>query len=170
MKDISQQKISYDLKAKFVEKQNLHISLKFLGNLDRAEIEEVSKVLQNITSLHRPLAYCLSQKIGVFPNSNRLRVIWLGIGEGNSAIYEIFQSIEKELKNKSFFKADNQFTAHITLARVKYISNAKGFVDYLEGIDVDPVKGFVNSIDLMESELSKIGPEYRIIKKFPLLI
>ena len=97
------------MKVKFVEKENLHISLKFLGDLNCKEIEKTSAILQNVSTEYQHFRAELSKNIGVFPNISRPRVIWIGIEKGNDIISNIYQSIEKELKSEPFYEKENQF-------------------------------------------------------------
>jgi 2'-5' RNA ligase len=124
-------------KMKLVEKENLHISLKFLGNLDSMAIEKTKAVLQKVSRQYQPFFIDLSENIGVFPNFKRPRVIWIGVGEGNNKIVEIYQVLENELKTESFYQMENNFSVHITLARIKYIKNSPKLVDYLKTIEIE---------------------------------
>lgn len=156
-------------KMKLVEKENLHISLKFLGNLDSMAIEKTKAVLQKVSRQYQPFFIDLSENIGVFPNFKRPRVIWIGVGEGNNKIVEIYQVLENELKTESFYQMENNFSVHITLARIKYIKNSPKLVDYLKTIEIENLSQKVQSIELMESCLTDEGPIYHVMKYFPLL-
>ena len=156
-------------KMKLVEKENLHISLKFLGNLDSMAQEKTKAVLQKVSQQYQPFFIELSENIGVFPNFKRPRVIWIGVGKGSNKIVEIYQVLENELKTESFYQTENNFSVHITLARIKYIKNSQKMVDYLKTIEIDNLSQKVQSIDLMESCLTNEGPIYHVLKHFPLL-
>jgi 2'-5' RNA ligase len=156
-------------KMKLVEKENLHISLKFLGNLNSMAIEKTKEVLQRVSQQYQPFVMDLSKNIGMFPNFKRPRVIWIGVGKGNNKIIEIYQALENELKAESFYQTENNFSVHITLARIKYIKNSQKMFDYLKTIEIDNLSQKVLSIDLMESCLTNEGPIYYVLKHFPLL-
>jgi 2'-5' RNA ligase len=155
-------------KIKLVEKENLHISLKFLGNLNSMAIEKTKEVLQRVSQQYQPFLIDLSKNIGMFPNFKRPRVIWIGVGKGKNKIIEIYQALENELKAESFYQTENNFSAHITLARIKYIKNSQKMVDYLKTIKIDNLSQKVLSIYLMESCLTNEGPIYHVLKDFPL--
>ena len=156
------------MKIKFVEKDNLHISLKFLGDLNCKEIEKTSTILQNVSIKYQHFRTEFSKSIGVFPNISRPRVIWIGIEKGKDIILSIYQSIEKELKSEPFYGKENQFKPHITLARIKYMEQQHKFSECIKSIKIDPLTEPVKTIELMESRLTKEGPIYTIIKSFPL--
>jgi len=88
--DIAQLRNSYNMKVKFVEKDNLHISLKFLGDLNSIEIEKIKITLQNISNKYRQFTIGLSENVGIFPNCIRPRVLWIGIAKGNDTIYSTY--------------------------------------------------------------------------------
>ena len=156
------------MKVKFVEKENLHISLKFLGDLNCKEIEKTSAILQNVSTKYQHFRAGLSKNIGVLPNISRPRVIWIGIEKGNDIISNIYQSIEKKLKSEPFYEKENQFKPHITLARIKYIEHQNKLSECIKNIKINPLTEPVKTIELMESQLLKEGPIYTIIKSFPL--
>lgn len=157
-----------NIKIKFVEKENLHISLKFLGELNLFEIEKIRSILKNIVTSFEQFTIDLAKTIRIFPNSLRPRVIWIGIDKGNDIIIKLYQSIENELKNEPFFQKENQFTSHITLARIKHLRYPKKLNEYVGNVQIDSHSQIVKKIDLMESKLTQKGPIYNIISSFPL--
>jgi RNA 2',3'-cyclic 3'-phosphodiesterase len=131
-----------------VKKDNLHLTIMFLGDCNSSEIERVIKALKTI----KRKRFCVQlDGIGEF-NS---RVLWLGVKKGDREIREINREIS------CFFEAQNEkFSPHLTLARNKnYEGNIFRITEFLSK------KGFneefeVKSIDLMESVLSKQGASY----------
>ncbi len=156
------------MKIKLVEKNNLHISLKFLGDLDCKEIKKTSTILKNVSTKYQHFTIELSKNIGVFPDIVRPRIVWIGIEKGNDIILKMYQSIEKGLKEEPFYEKNNQFKAHITLARIKYIEHQHKLSECIKNIKINPLTEPVKTIELMESQLLKEGPVYTIIKSFPL--
>ena len=157
------------LKMKTVERGNLHISIKFLGDLNRLEIEKISLALQKLSSKYQPFRINLSKKIGIFPGPKKPRVIWIGIEKGNSEVEKLYHDIERELQEESFYHNDKKFTTHITLGRVKYIKYPNNLIEFMKKIDFKDISQMVNSVELMESNLTTKGPIYGVISKFPFL-
>jgi len=157
------------LKMKTVERGNLHISIKFLGDLNRLEIEKISLVLQLLSSKYQPFRINLSKRIGIFPSTKKPRVIWIGIEKGNSEVEKIYHDIERELQEESFYHNDKKFTTHITLGRVKYIKYPNNLIEFMQKINFKDISKMVNSLELMESNLTTKGPIYGVISKFPFL-
>lgn len=157
---------SAQLKMKTVERRNLHISIKFLGNLNRLEIEKISLALQELSSKYQPFRINLSKRIGIFPSIKKPRVIWIGVENGNSKIEKIYHDIERKLQGESFYHNDKKFTTHITLGRVKYIKYPNNLIEFMEKIHFKDVSQMINSVELMESNLTTKGPIYGVISKF----
>ena len=84
-------------KLKWVEKNNLHITIKFLGYISQKETELIKSGLKEISSQHNPFLIKLSSYIGVFPTYKMPRIIWVGIKEGANELEELYNSIEISL-------------------------------------------------------------------------
>jgi 2'-5' RNA ligase len=156
-------------KIKWVDKDNLHITIKFLGYLSQEKIELIKSELKEITSQHKPFLIQLSSYIGVFPTYTMPRIIWIGIKEGINKLEELYNSIELNFFKKGFLKEEKGFSSHITIGRVKFIKDKANFIQILKRIKIHNLSQEISSIDLMESELTPGGPIYKIAAKFALL-
>ncbi|MBN2395341.1 MAG: RNA 2',3'-cyclic phosphodiesterase [Candidatus Atribacteria bacterium] len=157
-----------EIKIKFVEMNNLHISLKFLDELKPLEIEKTMAILQKNTVKYQPFEIHLLKSIGIFPNDRKPRVLWIGINEGSQMIQTIYDAIEKDIVKEIFHRKDNHFAAHITLGRVRCFKNPDKIIECRNQVSYKNISQVVNSIELMESKLTSQGPIYRVIKRFPL--
>ncbi len=158
-----------ETKIKWVEKNNLHITMKFLGYITLEQTELIKLVLKRISSRHIPFIIKLSSNIGIFPTYQMPRIIWVGIKEGVNQLNELYNSIENNLSNKGLPRENKEFSSHITIGRVKFIRDTTNFIKILKSIEVNNFTQEVGSIDLMESKLTPNGPIYDIIAKLPLL-
>jgi len=158
-----------ETKIKWVEKGNLHLTVKFLGYISLEQTELIKSELKEITSRYSPFITRLSSNIGIFPTYKMPRIIWVGIKEGISELKELYNSIENNLSNQGFPREDKEFSGHITIGRVKYIRDKTNFIQILKRIKINNLSQEVSSIDLMESKLTPSGPIYNITAKFPLL-
>jgi 2'-5' RNA ligase len=156
-------------KIKWVEKNNLHLTMKFLGYIALEQMELIKSILKEITSQHSPFIIKLSSNMGIFPAYQMPRIIWVGIKEGISELTGLYNDLENNLSNKGFPREDKKFSGHITIARVKFIKDKTNFIQIVKRIDVNNLSQAVSSIDLMESKLTPNGPIYKITAKFPLL-
>ncbi|MCJ7789588.1 MAG: RNA 2',3'-cyclic phosphodiesterase [Candidatus Atribacteria bacterium] len=156
-------------KIKWVEKNNLHITIKFLGFISLKQIELIKAGLKEITNQYNPFLIQLSSDIGVFPNYKMPRIIWVGIREGMNELKELYNYIEVNLFKKGFPRENKDFSNHITIGRVKSIKDKNNFIPLLKSINIKTLSQKVNSIEIMESKLTPNGPIYNITAKFPLL-
>jgi len=158
-----------ETKIKWVEKDNLHLTMKFLGYISLEQTELIKSELKEIANRCSPLIIKLSSNIGIFPTYKMPRIIWVGIKEGTNELKEIYNSIENKLYNKGFPREDKDFSGHITIGRAKFIRDKTNFIQILKRIEVNNFTQEVDSIDLMESKLTPNGPIYNLAAKFPLL-
>lgn len=153
-------------KLKLVEPENLHFTLKFLGNVDEKKIDEIVKILDAVSKIN---SFEVSLKgIGAFPKINYARVVWIGVDKGIKEMEELHRRIDQELEPLGFRK-EKSFSSHLTIARVKEIMNKGKFIKILEENSKNEFGNFnVNGIELMKSELMRTGPLYSLIHRFNL--
>jgi len=156
-------------KIRWVEKNNLHLTMKFLGYISLEQMELIKSILKEITSRYSPFIIKLSSNIGIFPTYKMPRIIWVGIKEDKNELKELYNSIEINLFKKGFPREDKDFSSHATIGRVKFIKDKVNFIQILKRIKIYNLSQEVSSIELMESKLTPSGPLYEIIDKFPLI-
>jgi len=156
-------------KIKWVEKNNLHLTMKFLGDISLEQTELVKSILKEISTRHSPFITKLSSTIGTFPTYKTPRIIWVGIKEDENQLNELYNSIEAMLYKEGFPRESKGFSGHITIGRVKFIKDKDNFIQILKRIKINNFTQKVNSIELMESKLTPSGPIYNITAKLPLL-
>ncbi|MBE0523287.1 MAG: RNA 2',3'-cyclic phosphodiesterase [Methanosarcinales archaeon] len=155
-----------DLKGlKLVKPELVHLTLKFLGDITESQVEPISTALSEIhcTPFNSRIA-----GVGVFPNPSYIKVVWLGAhGE-----FDLLHSeVERVLKEFRFKKDKGKFTAHATLARVKYLdesskSQIAHILAKLQDVDLGELQ--VKTITLKKSTLTPKGPIYETLKEIPL--
>lgn len=156
LKSIQSQLPIKESKLKIVS--DFHITLKFLGKTPKNEIIEIINKLKGIK--FKEFNFSLDN-IGFFPNDNYIRVIWLGTKE-NSEIMNLQKIIDKTIKTKNDFK----FKPHITLARVKQVTDRDNFFNKIYNIKYEEKTINVKSFKLMNSTLTPLGPIYETIEEF----
>lgn len=147
-------------KIKWVEKKNLHLTLKFLSEIDDEKVEDLKKKLGNIK--FDKFSVKLT-KFGIYPNESRINVVWVGL-EPESKIIDLQKKIDLETLNFG----DIRLGAHITFGRIKFIKNKEKFKDKLFNIKVDNLEFDIDSFRLYKSVLSKDGPRYIVLKEYKL--
>ncbi len=139
-----------------VERENIHLTLKFLGNVSTPRLAEVKSSLKQLTF---PSFTAEIKGAGAFPNLKHMNVIWVGVNEGWTQVEQIYEQVEKLLSGVGFRRENRPFSPHITIARVR--SGRKrdeiaNFLQHLESfgtITLDQVR-------LKQSILSSSGPRY----------
>ncbi|HPZ10553.1 MAG TPA: RNA 2',3'-cyclic phosphodiesterase [Candidatus Eremiobacteraeota bacterium] len=154
-----------DSAIKWVENSNLHITLKFLGEIPEEKIETIKNSLENLIAKYRKFSFKLS-RLDVFPNVKSPRVIWLGISEGKDSLIEMNNRIEEEMEKVGFAREDKNFKGHITLGRVKKFKKIYNIEKLLEIETGDLEVQEVKHIELMKSTLHPSGPVYESLGNF----
>jgi len=147
-------------KIGLVNKNSIHLTLKFLGEVQSSKLEEIKNNLKKIT--FKPFSVVLDN-IGFFPSESNIRVIWIGLKPEDHVI-ELQKNIDDNLK--SFFKKEKDFKPHLTLARVKYIENKTDFIAKLKNLQVKKLSFGVRSFFLIESELTPERPIYNTLETY----
>lgn len=143
------------IKGKFAEPENLHLTLKFLGNISDVELRAVE---DKLNSLEFSPFYVNLNDLGVF-SENFIRIIWAALkGE---ELFETQKNIDVLLED--IFPKEYRFMAHTTLARPKYVEDRKMFLSELRKINLEKSKFLVDKIFLKESKLSSKGASYKTL-------
>lgn len=145
--------------------ENIHLTLKFLGEVDSATTQKLTAAL---SSINQPQFDMTVDGIGVFSNSRAPRVIWAGISDGRMEVESLASGINSVCEKLGFPKED-KFHPHITLGRIKKVTDKGGLKAILEAKKtVKYGSAHVSGYHLIESKLSPGGSKYFKIKDFPL--
>ncbi|NIR48785.1 RNA 2',3'-cyclic phosphodiesterase [candidate division KSB1 bacterium] len=144
---------------------NIHLTLKFLGNVDEEKIPAISEIIQEVVKDRKPFSLNV-REVGAFPNVSRPRVLWVGIDD-NPEIVEIADRIDEGLSQIVFPKEKRKFSPHLTIGRVKS-RTGKQFLQNLQNFDFDGGKVDVNEIVVVKSDLKPTGAVYTYLKKIRL--
>ena len=156
-----------DADVKLVEPKNIHITLKFLGDTDENLIDKIEEIMKKSVEKIKPFEIELKGS-GVFPNNNYIRVIWIGINNFEN-LKTISYRIDEQLSKLGFEKEKRDFSAHLTLARVKSLKNKDKLLQIIEKYkETDFIKINVDTIRLKKSELTPKGPIYTIVREVKL--
>src|SRR3989442_13968290 len=152
-----------DLKR--VERENIHLTLKFLGIVSASKLEEVTSALAKVTF---PPFSLEIKGAGAFRSVKRMNVIWIGVGEGWSQVELIFEQTEKLLHQLGFSRETRPFSPHITVARVKSGRKRDEIAAFLGHLtDESFGTSNVQSVRLKQSVLSPSGPKYSTLFEVP---
>ncbi len=150
--------------VKLVEPHNIHITLKFLGDTEEKQIDEIHKSIQNAVQHSTPFPITL-KGTGVFPNENYLKVVWIGIID-NGIISGIARCIDEQLCNLGFQREKRGFSPHLTIGRVKTARNKHQLLQTIQSFrETEFSSENVRSILLKKSDLTPNGPVYTTVRE-----
>jgi 2'-5' RNA ligase len=152
--------------VKWVVPDNLHLTLKFLGDVDESRVGEVGDTVSQACSGVGPFDMSLAG-LGAFPNVKRPRVIWVGIVKGKDILASLSETIEKQLESMGFPREERGFSAHLTIGRFRREGRPGDLADRLS-VAFDCGECIVDRVYLMKSTLTPKGPIYEELQHFPL--
>lgn len=154
-------------KIKYVETENIHLTLKFFGEINENKLEKIKNIISSKIENHKPYTLKIVN-IGAFPNISRPRVIWTGIKDNDNSTINLIKELDEEF-SKIGFEKEKRYTPHITIGRVKDIYNKENTRQTLEKIKKNyHGKMEVKKIALKSSKLTPSGPIYDTIKEYKL--
>lgn len=158
-----------DDKVKWVEPDNLHWTLQFLGDLNDQEIADVCIRVSRVACDYKPFALA-ALGVGAFPTAERARTLWLGADMGASELSELQSDIEQNLADLGFRAERRQFVPHLTLGRVGRAAHRESsLADRIARLaDFDGGQMPVDAVTVYASELQKSGPRYHVLARAPL--
>ncbi len=160
--NFTQEERKKDLPIKWVSFENLHITLKFLGEIDEKKMEQIVPVIAEISKHHAPFKVRL-EGLGCFPGPRNPRVLWVGVTEGAETLGRLACELEEGLSQFDFRK-EKRFHAHLTIGRIKKFCKIDDILSKSIATDTFGVE----AITLFKSTLMSEGPLYEELKKFTL--
>ena len=158
-----QQRLESLADIKLVEPENLHFSLKFLGEVNEDRVNKIREVLT--TTAEKFSSFTLTLKgIGAFPSTDFARIIWAGCSAGSKELEALAGFIDLELSKAGFSAEQRSFTAHLTLSRIKQSEKnltLQKFISQNTNLEFGSMK--VPKISLIKSTLTPAGPAYEEI-------
>lgn len=147
--------------GKFTDSENLHLTLKFLGEIEASKLDEVKKKLKEIkfSEFEASLG-----EIGVFINSYN-SILWIKLN--GKDIWNLQKLIDEKLQG--LFEPEKRFMSHITLVRMKKIHDKTEFLNYVKNLKTKKIKFKVNEFIFKKSELKPEGPVYTDIERYSAL-
>ncbi len=153
---------------KWVRLENIHFTLKFLGNVSEDKLERIAKVVSEVADDQEAMELSTGS-CGAFPQASRARVFWLGLERGSRELADLARKLDKRLAKLGFAAEKRSFAAHITLARIRQPCD---ITELLEAWgNRDDVSGWTwrgEELVLYRSVLERTGPTYTALERFKL--
>jgi RNA 2',3'-cyclic 3'-phosphodiesterase len=142
----------------FVRRPAIHITLQFLGERDGDGLDKIKAAMQNVK--FRPFKVDLSGVSYFSPDF--IKVVFAKVGEGDAELRELYSKLCDALDAGGVPLQKEDYTPHLTLARVKHVRNREDLIDAISMLSSAELGSFeAKSIHLMESNLSPGGPVYK---------
>lgn len=152
----------------WVRPENLHLTLKFLGQVEEDRLDAIGKAVAQAAAGCGPV-HLVFQCLGAFPRPREARVVWMGLSHGAETLAALQARIEAGLESLGFAREARPFTAHLTLGRVRGPAHREQLARALTGATAEALGEMVlDRIELMKSDLSASGARYSILQSFPL--
>jgi 2'-5' RNA ligase len=152
--------------VKWVEQENIHVSLLFLGEVGDREVPDVCRVVSDCCTQQEGFTLTL-EGVGCFPNPRRPRVVWVGVSDGAPELAKLHEALEPPLLELGCYRREErQYTPHITLGRVKSdhptdrLAVALARSGNWRGGSME-----VREVHVLSSELTPKGPIYTVLSR-----
>ncbi|MBM3248293.1 MAG: RNA 2',3'-cyclic phosphodiesterase [Candidatus Omnitrophica bacterium] len=149
--------------VKWVEPKNIHLTLKFLGDIDTDLAAKIKIILEDLVKKHRRFPAVINE-LGAFPNTRSPRVIWAGIEAGKENAISFANELEDNLSKLGIPKEERAFAPHLTLGRVKSPINRFKLSELLnKNKNISDLNFIADRITFFKSTLTPQGPIYEAI-------
>lgn len=159
---------TYGPRVSWVKKENIHLTIKFLGNIHEQKIKQIKEIMEKATK-DIPHFSLKPIRLGAFPDSKRPRVIWVGLSGEIALLEKFYVNLEKGLETLGFEREERKFKPHFTLGRVKKASHGERLAEAIAKYSNFSTPSFlVQDIVLFKSELHPQGAKYTALERVDL--
>ena len=152
---------------KWVDQNNLHITLKFFGETAENKIPDIVNALKFGLENHQNFGLEIST-LGIFGSSYNPKLIWAGL-RNTEPLIKLVTSVNSEIEKIGFYQDRQNFVPHLTLGRIKNLSDKNLFQDIISDYKEEYFQeAVVKEVCLFESTLTREGPTYKVIEKYEL--
>jgi 2'-5' RNA ligase len=156
-----------EAQASWSRPDNIHLTLKFLGNIRQTQVEQLSKAASRAASSCVSFGIKLEQT-GSFPTHGSPRVLWIGISDQDAKLSELHARLEDECAREGFEKEARRFHPHLTVARLRKPQGARSLALAHRELEFNPADIVVSELLVIRSELGQNGSRYTTISRHPL--
>jgi 2'-5' RNA ligase len=156
-----------DAKASWSRADNIHLTLKFLGDIPQASVRNLSEAASRAVAGVAPFKIRLEQT-GVFPPHGSPRVLWIGVNDCEGKLGELHNHLEAECEKAGFLRESRTFHPHLTIARLRQPQHARTLTAPHKAMDFEAAEIVVSELLVIRSELSSAGSKYTAISRHSL--
>ncbi|TWT87588.1 2',5' RNA ligase family [Pseudobythopirellula maris] len=156
-------------RARWVEEENLHVTLLFLGDLTDHEVADACSRVEWVARANEPFGLTI-EGAGAFPAPDRPQTLWLGVGEGRAELERLHDDLDADLGDLVVKPERRGYVPHLTLARLNKAANVSGHLGAaLTGLaDYNAGDSMIDGLTVFASELDRSGPTYHALAHCPL--
>ena len=160
---------SMPLKISWERAEKLHLTLKFLGELESVRVEALMRAARRAAESVEKFEVRL-QEAGAFPASNNPRVLWLGLQDETRRLAEFHERLETECAREDFPRESRAFHPHLTIARIRIpnAAPARHLAKLHRETEFEPATFIVNDLIVMQSQLGTGGSRYTPLARYEL--
>ena len=148
--------------VKWVRKENIHITLRFIGPTAPGEVDKINRLLREISGQNSDLSLTVSGT-GCFPKKERPRILWLGVNGDVAELKLLVEMITSEMDQLGYPQEEHNYSSHITIGRIRYPQKVTPDITDFLTAQYEPVLWNVPKIILYQSELLQSGALYSIL-------
>lgn len=151
--------------VRWVPAENIHLTLKFLGDVPEDNLEEINLVLSTIAGRHEPFMV-RHRGLSGFPTQKKARILWVGVEKGSANLSSLARDLDDSLGSIGFAPEKKPHVAHATIGRVRKGSlNLRGEIREMSG-EVPEFSAW--RLNLVQSSLGAGGASYSVLKSHPM--
>ena len=155
-----------DVRASWSREENVHLTLKFLGDTPVSQIETLSKAAERASQSARPFELVV-RGCGVFPPRGNPRVLWVGIEDHSGALGTLQQALEDECAKAGFACEQRSFHPHLTIARLRKPQGSRQLASLHEEIGFETETVGASALAVVRSELRNEGSRHTVVARYP---
>jgi len=159
LEELQRTLIPIGAQVSWVKKTNIHLTLKFLGEVPRSRVDSIGAGVARAASVTAPFEIEV-RGTGCFPSLRSPRVLWVGLGKVPDALGRLQTALESELEREGFPRDPKNFAPHLTIGRLRSQTKARPLVEALKSMDFGAINFRASEICVMRSDLKPTGAAY----------
>ena len=148
--------------VRWVRKENIHITLRYIGPTAPGEVEKINRLLSEIVGQNSDLSLNVSGA-GCFPKKERPRILWLGVDGDEAELKLLVEMINSEMDQLGYPQEERNYSPHISIGRIRYPQKVTPDVTDFLSAEYDPISWNIPKIIFYQSELLPSGAIYSIL-------
>jgi RNA 2',3'-cyclic 3'-phosphodiesterase len=152
------------VQASWTKVGNIHLTLKFFGNVELDKISKISKAADEVAQHFSPIKVRVDGT-GVFPKQGPARVLWIGLNDAAGKLIDLQKKFDDECAVEGFAVEDRAFHPHLTVARLRSPQGARALGERHKGTKFEAIDFTVAELTVYRSELSSKGSRYSVISR-----